>query len=184
MSLEGDPRRPIYLVGFRGVGKTSAARKIAEKLSRQWIDADAEAEKCAGCTIAAMFQKEGEQSFRELEADVLRRLARSQDAVVSTGGGVVLRSDNRRTLKETGFVAWLQASPDTIQRRLEKDPTTATSRPTLTGRPLGEEIRCLLEERDPHYREVADLELDTDGLDPDGVADAVIAAFARNVATS
>lgn len=184
MSLEGDPRRPIYLVGFRGTGKTSAARHIAEKLSREWIDADAEAEKCCGCTITELFQKEGEQSFRELEADVLRRLARTRNAVVSTGGGVVLRNDNRRTLKETGFVAWLKASPAIIQRRLEKDPTTETRRPTLTGRPLAEEIGCLLEERDPFYREVADVEIETDDLDPAAVAAAVIEAFSRGVATS
>ena len=184
MSHEDDLRRPIYLVGFRGAGKTSAARILAEKLSRVWIDADAEAEKCAGCTITEMFQREGEQSFRDLEVDVLRRLARTKDAVISTGGGVVLRQENRRTLKETGFVAWLKAAPETIQRRLEKDPTSATTRPTLTGRPLGEEIRCLLEERDPYYREVADVEIDTEGLEPAAVADLVVEAFSRTVAAS
>jgi shikimate kinase len=184
MSHEDELRRPIFLVGFRGAGKTSAARLIAEKLSRQWIDADAEAEKCAGCTITEMFHREGEQNFRDLEVDVLRRLARTQDAVISTGGGVVLRQENRRTLKETGFVAWLKASPETIQRRLEKDPTSATSRPTLTGRPLGEEIRCLLDERDPYYRDVSDVEIDTEGLDPAAVADRVIEAFSRTAAAS
>lgn len=184
MSHEDEPRRPIYLVGFRGVGKTSAARIIAEKLSREWIDADAEAEKCLGCTITELFQREGEQAFRDLEVDVLRRLARTKDSVISTGGGVVLRQQNRKTLKETGFVAWLYAAPETIQRRLEKDPTTATTRPTLTGRPLGEEIRCLLEERDPYYRDVADVEIDTDGLDPSAVADLVIEAYSRTVAAS
>lgn len=184
MSSEEDPRRPIYLVGFRGVGKTSVARLVAEKLSREFHDADAEAEKCAGCTITELFQREGEQSFRDLEVDVLRRLAVTKDAVISTGGGVVLRQENRRTLKDTGFVAWLQAAPETIQRRLEKDPTTAASRPTLTGRPLGEEIRCLLEERDPYYREVADAEIDTEGLDPAAVADRVVEAFSRTLSAS
>jgi shikimate kinase len=177
-----DPSRPIYLVGFRGAGKTSVARVLAEKLSREWIDADAEAEKCAGCTIAELFQREGEQTFRDMEVDVLRRLARMKDAVIATGGGVVLRQENRRTLKETGFSAWLKAAPETIQRRLEQDPTSAAMRPTLTGRPLGEEIRCLLEERDPYYREVADAEIDTEGLDPAAVADLVAEAFARTVA--
>jgi shikimate kinase len=178
-----DSSRPIYLVGFRGAGKTSVARILAEKLSREWIDADAEAEKCAGCTIAELFQREGEQTFRDLEVDVLRRLVRTKDAVISTGGGAVLRQENRKLLKETGFVAWLKASPETIERRLEKDPTSAAMRPTLTGRPLGEEIRCLLEERDPYYREVADVEIDTEGLDPDAVADRVLEAFSRTTAS-
>jgi shikimate kinase len=170
--------RVIFLVGYRGTGKTTVARLLAERLGRPWLDADAVLEERAGRTIRAVFAEEGEAGFRRRESAVLEDLCRCPGHVIATGGGVVLSPDNRARLRAAGAVVWLTADAETIGRRLRGDASTAERRPALTvGGP--EEVRQLLRVREPFYRECAHHRLDTAGRDPGEVAEAIVALLGR-----
>src|SRR5215475_13362099 len=127
---------PIFLIGYRGTGKTSVARELAAKLGVSWIDADALLEERAGKTIREIFDSEGEASFRDRESAVLQELA-TFDGVVATGGGVVLRPENQEILKRSKVV-WLTAPANVIWRRLQADTSTADRRPNLAQGGLAE----------------------------------------------
>jgi shikimate kinase len=160
----------IALIGYRGTGKTTAARHLALRLGREWIDADVEVEWRAGKSIAAIFAEEGETAFRDLESLVLAELLNRDDLVLAAGGGAVLREPNRRRLAERARVVWLRAEPATILERTAADLTTAARRPGLTT-PGGErEVVTMLAERTPLYEQCADLNVHTDNKTPADVA--------------
>jgi shikimate kinase len=142
----------VYLVGFRGVGKSTLAPILATRLHRRWIDLDVEAERRAGKPIRAVFAEQGEPAFRDLESAILADVSGQDDWVAATGGGAVLREANRAALR-TGFCVWLQADLELLIERLERDRT----RPRLTDLPLREEVAALLTEREPLYRQCAHL---------------------------
>lgn len=169
-----DPsRRPLVLVGYRGTGKTSLAKLLAQRLGWDWMDADVELERRAGKTIRQIFQEEGEPAFRDLESAVLTDLMEQKEIVVATGGGVVIRSENREVLGRARHVIWLTASAETILARMQEDQTTADRRPQLTQLPPTEEVQQLLAEREPLYREVSQWEVCTEGKTPRQVADEI-----------
>lgn len=164
----------VTLVGSRGTGKSAVAAALARLLGLPWIDADAVLEERVGCSIAAVIAGRGERVFRDVEADVLRELLATSDGVLATGGGVVLRPENRSLLRERGRpVVWLTASADVIRRRLAADPTTATRRPALTGGDPLAEVADVLHAREPLYREVADVAFDTGADLPAVVAERI-----------
>lgn len=168
MSERGDA--PIFLIGYRGTGKTSVARELAALLNWDWIDADDVIEREAGKTIAEIFAGDGEAVFRELEAYAVAGLSRERRMVVALGGGAVMREQNRDAITAAArSVVWLTAGVDTILERLAADPTTASRRPDLTtgGRT---EIEALLAVRAPLYRECATLVVDTEGKTASEVA--------------
>ena len=167
---------PLFLIGYRGTGKSTAARLVAARLGWDWCDADALLEERAGRSIREFFAAEGEPGFRSRESLILEELAARSRLVVATGGGVILREENRRLLREAGFVAWLTADVETIARRVAGDPTTAGRRPNLTvGGAV--EIAELLRVREPLYRACADLEIATPGRSPESVAEAILTAW-------
>lgn len=127
------PDRLLFLIGYRGSGKTTVGRILADRLGWAFVDADDRTEAAAGKSIAAIFAAEGEAGFRAREADTLAVLCRLTNHVVATGGGVVLRPANRELLRSVGFVAWLVASPEAAWERLTADPTTSDRRPNLTA---------------------------------------------------
>jgi shikimate kinase len=167
-------RMQVHLIGYRGTGKTTVARLLAERLGWAWIDADVVLERRAGKSIAAMFADDGEAAFRELESEVLRELVSLDRHVLSLGGGVVLRAENRASIQSAGPVVWLTARPETIADRMATDATTASRRPNLTDSGGIEEIRRLIGEREPHYRQCASLQIDTERKSPVEVADEII----------
>lgn len=171
----------VYLVGYRGTGKTTVARLLAEALGWDCVDADAELEALRGRSIRAVFHEEGEPAFREQEAAILARLCQTRRCVVATGGGAILREDNRRQLMESGWVVWLTADADTLWRRLCNDPSTEERRPALStaGNSGREEIEEMLRFREPLYRACADTIIDTAGRTPEEVAAAVLAQLPR-----
>ncbi len=153
----------ITLVGYRGTGKTTVAQALAKRLGWSWVDADDVLVERAGRSIAEIFATDGEAAFRDLEAKLLCELIEREETVLATGGGVVVRPENRSLLETINPVIWLKASVETIAARLEGDAKTAENRPSLTNLPAREEIGRLLEIREPWYREVATLIVDTDG---------------------
>lgn len=165
----------VTLIGYRGTGKSTVAALIAARLGCEWIDADAVLESRLGTTIAALVQDRGEPVFRAAEAEILADLLGSFRGVLATGGGVVLRPDNRTRLRESGRpVIWLTAPADIIRSRLAADPTTRDRRPALTAADPLTEVEAAIATRLPLYTECADVAFDTGAEPPTAVADRIV----------
>jgi shikimate kinase len=147
----------VFLVGPRASGKTSLGRMLAGRLGRPFTDADEAVVGALGASIADFVAASGWRRFRDKETAVLRRLCRQGGQVVACGGGVVLRAANRRLLG-SGIVISLRADPLVLAGRLAKDPNAA-QRPSLTGRPLLDEVAEVVAAREPLYTACADLVL-------------------------
>jgi shikimate kinase len=173
----------IYLIGYRGTGKSTVGPLVAARLGWSFVDADDLLERRAGRTIQEIFATEGETGFRDCEQAILNELATREKHVIATGGGVILRHANRERLRASGLVAWLTASPATIWQRLQTDPTTASRRPALTKGGVTE-IEELLRQREPLYRETAICEIDTEARSPEALATAILAAWETNSGSS
>jgi shikimate kinase len=167
----------ITLIGYRGVGKSTIAPRLADRLNWNWIDADIEIEQRAGRTIAEIFQQEGEAGFRAREAGVLSDLLSRDRLVIAAGGGAILNPHTRATIRAAGPAIWLTASLDSIYTRLHGDSTTATRRPSLTGADPRVEIETVLNVRTPLYTETASLVVDTENRSPDSILDEIILAL-------
>lgn len=170
--------KPIYLIGYRATGKTTVGRVLADLLRWNFIDADVYLESQAGKTIRDIFQEEGEASFRDRESLNLKELSQRQDHVIATGGGIILREENRQRMKETGFVVWLTATAPTLWARIQADSTTLERRPNLTVGGI-EEVETLLEARLPLYEMGCDLRISTEGESPERLASAILAAWSE-----
>jgi shikimate kinase len=164
----------VVLVGYRGTGKTTVGRLLAEALKWPFIDTDPLIELRAHTSIAEMFARFGEPFFRDLESAVIADLAETDPAVIAVGGGAVLRPQNLPYLRANSLVVWLTASVETIYRRMAGDATTASRRPSLTGLAGLQEIRHLLEVREPYYHTAAHLVLDTETDTPPQVAERIL----------
>jgi shikimate kinase len=170
----------MTLVGYRGTGKSTVAELLARRLGCGWVDADAVLEERVGCTIAALVRDRGEPAFRDAEAALLAELVARDDLVLATGGGVVLRPENRRLLADRGRpVVWLQAPAEVIRARLAADPMTPDRRPALSGRDPLDEVEAALADREPLYRVCADLVVDSATDEPETIADRLDAWLER-----
>jgi shikimate kinase len=161
----------LYLIGYRGCGKTTVARLLSELLRMPAIDADEHLEQTAGKTIREIFAAEGEAGFRERENQTLQELCERDGLIVSWGGGVILREANRNALRVAGKIVWLKARPETLLARIEQDPTTGERRPNLTATGGIEEVRHLLTIREPLYSATADKIVEVDDVSPSTIAD-------------
>lgn len=162
----------LFLIGYRGCGKTTVARLLGELLRLPALDADEYLEQQAGLTIRDIFAAEGEPGFRQREANVVSELTRRDSSIVSWGGGVILREANREALRKTGKIVWLRARPATLLERIERDPTTGARRPNLTAAGGLAEIEHLLTIREPLYAAIADRIVSADeGTPPEIAAD-------------
>jgi shikimate kinase len=147
----------IFLVGLMGAGKTSVGRSLAKRMHKSFYDMDHEIERATGVKIPLIFEIEGEAGFRMRESRALAELVRHKDIVLATGGGVVLSEHNRELLSEHGTVIYLRAAPRDLWQRTRHD----RNRPLLqTDNPLAK-LQELFEQRDPLYREIAHLVVDT-----------------------
>jgi shikimate kinase len=169
----------IALIGFRATGKSFVGRALATRLGRPFKDMDVEITTMLEQDIQSWVGTRGWESFRQLETQLLFALAGQTGLVVACGGGVVVRAQNRESLRRHFFVVWLQASLETVQRRLVEDPQSALLRPPLTELPLKEEIEILLRQRTPWYQEIADLVLATDAAGPAELAEAIGIEYER-----
>jgi shikimate kinase len=141
----------ISLVGMPGSGKSTVGRHLAKQLGRRFVDSDVEVERRLGMPIREWFTQHGEESFRDVEQQVIDDLTREDDAVLATGGGAVLRQANRDALHARTHCFYLRSTPEEIFRRLRHD----TQRPLLQVADPQRKLRDLFRERDPLYRRAA-----------------------------
>ena len=141
-----------------GAGKTTIGLKLAEILNKEFKDSDQEIEQNTGASIPLIFELEGEEGFRDRESRMISRLAKVDNIILATGGGAVIKEENRKILAENGFVIYLQASLDKLLERTSKD----RNRPLLQSNNPEKVLASLLKAREPFYQDVADLIFETD----------------------
>ncbi|MEE3122034.1 MAG: shikimate kinase [SAR324 cluster bacterium] len=151
----------ILLTGFMGAGKTTVGKKLAKRLGYFFIDTDREIEKEQGCSITEIFKYGGEECFRDLETDILQKLQTKQNLVIATGGGMVLRNENRSLMQSLGTRVYLKVELQELMRRLKKDK----KRPLLQKSKPEEHILEMLQQRKSIYEE-AECIIDTTDLSP------------------
>ena len=147
----------VSLVGLPGSGKSTVGRQLARRLQLPFFDSDKVIEERIGCSIKDFFAREGENAFRKVESDVIDELTLKTGCVLSTGGGAVLRPENRLSLHSRGHVIYLKSMPEELARRLKHD----TSRPLLQVDDPLTRLRDLFAVRDPLYRETAHYVIET-----------------------
>ncbi len=158
----------VILIGMPGSGKTTVMNTYKSKYKKNVFDTDELIEREHG-RISEIFMRYGEEYFRNLETEAIKRVCRETEAFISTGGGSVLREENVKLFKESGKVVYLKTSLDTLLKRLDGDDT----RPLLKGDRFAR-LQKLYEERTPVYGRVADIIVDTDGLDPNAVLEKIM----------
>lgn len=162
----------LILIGYRGAGKSSVGRLLAERLGWDLISTDAEIVRKAGLPIPDIVQRFGWDHFRNLESAVCRELADKDHLIIDTGGGAILRPQNVENLKATGSLVWLTVEVRTIIERIGGD----TQRPSLTGaKSFTDEVEEVLRERQPKYQAAADHIVATDEKSLSEVADTIMA---------
>lgn len=159
----------LVFTGFMGSGKTAAGKIVAKKLGRSFYDTDEMIEKDSGFSIREIFEKSGEDIFRQIESKIIKKVSEFDNAVISCGGGVVLNPENIENLRKNGIVINLYASPEEIFERVKRN----TCRPLLQCKNPLEKIKKLLEERKSAYAN-NDIAFNTDGLTLEQVANIII----------
>ena len=168
-------KKPLLLVGISGAGKSTVGRLLAERVDVAFIDLDDWVEKEAGMTVGAVFDKLGQSRFRDLESTVLCQALQSQPpAVIATGGGAMVRSQNRDQAREQGYVIWLEVSPALAASRCQH----GIDRPLLRDGDTVETLRALLAERAEGYRE-ASMVIQTEHYAPEDVVAHIVDALEK-----
>lgn len=162
----------IVLIGFMGSGKSTVGRELHQRLGYSLTDMDQLIEETMGKKITEIFKEEGEKAFRDFETLQLIEIAKQTDTrhIISTGGGIVIRPQNRSLLRKLGYVVWLDAPEETIYERTSRN----RDRPLLNHKDARQRISDLLSEREPWYRETAHLKVDTKGLDSGEIASGIL----------
>lgn len=155
----------IFFVGLMGAGKTTIGRQLAKQLNKTFYDSDHEIERRTGVNIPLIFELEGEEGFRRREAVVIEKLTQMKNIVLATGGGAILLRENRENLKSNGTVIYLRAHVNELWQRTHNDK----NRPLLQTKNPREKLEQLFEERDPLYKEIASIVLDTGGQPVNGI---------------
>jgi len=163
----------LFLIGPMGAGKSAVGRQLARMLHLEFMDSDDEIEARTGVDIAFIFEKEGEPGFRKREAQAIDDLSQRQGLVLATGGGAVIDEQTRSRLGARGFVVYLQTSVDQQLERTRR----GRERPLLATEDPHQVLEDLMALRDPMYREIADLVVDTDGRRVNAVAKEIFEAF-------
>lgn len=148
----------IFMVGARGAGKTTIGNALAQALGYRFIDTDSFMQQTSLLTVAEIVAREGWSGFRRRESLALQTVT-SPETVVATGGGAVLSADNRAFMRRHGLVIYLRASADILAERLAEEPEDA-QRPSLTGKPIVEEMQDVLAVRETMYQDVAHYVID------------------------
>jgi len=164
----------IVLIGYRCSGKTCSGKMIAKKMKREFKDIDFIIEERACCTIEELVAVKGWGYFRSLEKDIIREVSDMDNLVIATGGGVVTDGENVRNLKRNCFVIWLKADVNTLKERMKKEQESGVLRPALTGKDPVEEVKAVLDLRNPLYEAAGDLVIETDRIPAETIAEYII----------
>ena len=157
---EGKTDNIIILIGMMGAGKTTIGKSLANYLDKVFIDSDQEIQKRTGVTIPVIFEIEGETGFRKREADMLQELIKIDNIVLATGGGIILNEENRKLLKQKGTIVYLRATVNDLLNRTQHDK----NRPLLQITNLQAKLTELYDQRDPIYRELAHIVIESGNL--------------------
>ncbi|MFO1427065.1 MAG: shikimate kinase AroK [Steroidobacteraceae bacterium] len=163
-------KQNIFLIGPMGSGKTAVGKQLARLLRMPFVDSDSEIERRTGADIPLIFEKEGEAGFRQRESEVIDDLTRRESIVLSTGGGAILRADNRERLQARGTVVYLETSVTQQAERVRE----GQSRPLLAGSDPAAKLAELMAIRAPLYAETADLTVRTDNRRVRAVAEQIL----------
>jgi shikimate kinase len=172
-------KEKIILTGYRATGKSAIGKILADLLGCDFIDTDQAIEEMQGETIAEVVSRGGWDLFRRKEEDMLLELAQSKNKVIATGGGSVMHENAWAKLREDGLVVWLTADVKTICQRLDADSNTEDQRPPLTEMGTMDEITMVLNERQPLYEKSSDLTINTEGKNPEEVAETILAELKK-----
>lgn len=172
----GEIDRTIVLVGLMGAGKTTVGRRLATRLGLDFVDADAEIEAAAGCTIEEIFRVHGEGAFRDGERRVIARLLERSPCVLATGGGAFMAAETRAAIKARGTSVWLRAELDVLANRLGK--SRKQNRPLLKNGDVRETLQRLIDVRYPVYAE-ADIVVESVEGPHEAVVERIIEALER-----
>ena len=164
----------LFLTGYRCSGKTTIGKSIARTIDWSFVDSDLLAIKESGKSIQDIINTEGWDAFRRMERLALKQICANDRQVVATGGGVVLDEANTKAMKASGMVIWLDASAETIQKRMLQDNNTEYFRPALTDKGLMEEIEDMLLQRRPYYKSASDFTINTDGTPVNEITQRII----------
>jgi shikimate kinase len=151
----------VFLIGFRGTGKTTIGERLARKLGYSFIDTDQRICQRKGASVKTIVAREGWEGFRNCEAGILTESGNTKRTVVATGGGAVLHRQFWQGIGNNATIIWLTAESDVLLQRICRDASTTDNRPSLTGKEVGQEILEILREREPLYRELAHFTVDT-----------------------
>lgn len=166
----------LFMIGARGAGKTTVGRALALALGYQFVDTDLFMQQAAQMSVAEMVEREGWLGFRRRETVALQTVTKPS-TIVATGGGAILAEENRQFMRQHGTVIYLRAPASVLAQRLEEYPEDA-QRPTLTGRPIAEEMREVLATREALYQDAAHYVMDG-AADPQRVVEQILAVLPR-----
>ena len=165
----------VTLTGYRGCGKSSVGPILAGRLDCECVDSDRVIEERAGKSIAEIFADDGEPAFRTLETEVLTDLLKEESLVIAAGGGAILAEVNRQRMRDAGEVVWLKASAEVLSERISADVASKGMRPSLTGKPIGEEVAEVLAARSLLYDAAATITVDAGEGTPQKIAERIFA---------
>lgn len=159
----------IILIGYMGSGKTSISKKLGEILDREVIELDNIISNKAGISINEIFNKYGEDYFRDMETQVLKESLNKNNTIISTGGGIIVKEENIELLKDSGIVIYLMISPEEVIIRTRKDNT----RPLLKDKNIGK-IENMIKNREEKYEKASDFKIDTNNKNIDKIIEEIL----------
>lgn len=163
----------IVLIGYRCAGKTVVGKRLASRMERRFVDTDDLIESEKG-QISDIVKSHGWDYFRALEKRMIERVSKEDNLVIALGGGAVLDPDNIVHLERNGLIIWLKADREVLRKRMDQDPRTIVSRPTLTGKGAIEELEEMIAYRDPFYDKASKIQLDTSALNAEAVVESIL----------
>ena len=166
----------IILIGYRGSGKSTVGERLASRMQRRFVDTDDLIESKEG-QISDIVKSHGWNYFRAMERRTIEEISKEDNLIIALGGGAVLASDNVANVERNGLIIWLKADREVLRKRMNQDPRTLASRPTLTGKGTIEELEEIMDFRNPFYEKAAAVQLDTSALNVEWVVENILVAF-------
>jgi shikimate kinase len=170
----------VVLIGYRCSGKTSVGQILSQRLKRNFVDTDVLIEGHTRCSIEEIVSRHGWAGFRDMERTVIEEVSGKDNLIIAPGGGAVMDRRNVRDLKRNGWIVWLRGSLEDLLGRMNEEMEAGKIRPSLTGTDPREEIAPLLRIREPVYGAVADMTVETSGLEVREVAERIQRALRKH----